>query len=133
LEEITMSNDMWMVQAMIQPFKLEAVTLALAQVPGFGGMTVTDCRGFGRGKLAADARAAVEESGDHRFDDAGLIDFTGKVRLEMAVVSRGVADAVVEAIARTAHTGRPGDGKIFVWALSGAIRVRTLQTGANAL
>ena len=128
-----MPNDMWMVEAVIQPFKLEVVMLALARVPGFGGMTVTDCRGFGRGKLAADARVAMAESDAARPQDSGLIDFTAKVRLEMAVVGRDVADALADVLARTAHTGRPGDGKIFVWPLSRAIRVRTLQTDESAL
>lgn len=131
-----MPEDMWMIEAMIQPFKRESVTLALAAVPGFGGMTVSDCRGFGRGKLAADAMASeAGKTGDPRrgSSELGLVDFTDKTKIEVVVATREVADAVVDAIAQSAHTGRPGDGKIFVWPISRAVRVRTFQADRNAL
>ena len=132
-------SDLWMVLAVIQPFRLDAVTLALEEIPGFGGMTVSDCRGFGHGKVA-----------DERVDDTGgkshgpalhserepsgeVVDFTQKVRLEIAVVGRARADLVIETIARSAHTGRRGDGKVFAWPVSAAVRVRTFDNGARAL
>ena len=130
-----MSDAMWLVEAIIQPFKLETVTLALARVPGFGGMTVSDCRGFGRGKLDAEVAASERNAQPHRGLDVEveLADFTAKVKIEVAVATRGVADAVVEAIKQSAHTGRRGDGKIFMWSIERAIRVRTFQVDEAAL
>lgn len=115
-----MNDDLWMVAAVIQPFKLDAVSYALQQVPGFGGMTVSDCRGYGQGKLKA-------------APDAALSDFTGKLKVEAAVAGRATAERVANALARAAHTGRPGDGKVFVWPLSRVVGVRTLAENANAL
>lgn len=129
-----MKDEMWMIEAIIQPFKLEAVTLALAGLPGFGGMTVSDCRGFGRGKLAADSASAQGHSGERRSHaESEFTDFTSKVRIEIAVATRTAADAVADTIAQSAHTGRRGDGKIFMWAMARAIRVRTFQTDSAAL
>lgn len=120
--------DLWMVQAVIQPFRLDAVSFALQEVPGFGGMTVSECRGYGRGKVypcgEGDARKASNE---------GLIDFTPKVKVEVAVAGQATAEQVVEAIARAAHTGNRGDGKVLAWPLGRAVRVRTFDDGAPAL
>ena len=130
-----MSDAMWLVEAIIQPFKLETVTLALARVPGFGGMTVSDCRGFGRGKLDAEVAASERNAQPHRGVDVEveLADFTAKIKIEVAVATRAVADAVVETIMQSAHTGRRGDGKIFMWSIDRAIRVRTFQVDEAAL
>ena len=130
-----MSDAMWLVEAIIQPFKLETVTLALARVPGFGGMTVSDCRGFGRGKLDAEIAASERNAQPHRGVDVEveLADFTAKIKIEVAVATRAVADAVVETIMQSAHTGRRGDGKIFMWSIDRAIRVRTFQVDEAAL
>ncbi|MEO7986162.1 MAG: P-II family nitrogen regulator [Gemmatimonadales bacterium] len=122
---------MWIVEAIIQPFKLDAVTRALEQVPGFGGMTVSDCRGFGHEKLGLEE----EDTAEHavRRPDANLTDFKPKIRLEVAVAGRELADAVADMIAGTAHTGRGGDGKVFLWPIARAIRIRNLGTDENAL
>lgn len=131
-----MRDEMWMVEAIIQPFKLETVTLALAGLPGFGGMTVSDCRGFGRGKLAADAAASEPPSPDaprRNQAEPEIADFTTKVRIEIVVATRETADAVADTIAQSTHTGRRGDGKIFMWAIQRAVRVRTFQVDAAAL
>ncbi|MFN7943080.1 MAG: P-II family nitrogen regulator [Thermoanaerobaculia bacterium] len=120
-----------MVVAIIQPFRLDAVTLALESIPGFGGMTVSECRGFGHGKVA-DEPPDGEGGAGHRVA-AGIVDFTAKVRLDVAVAGRARADAVVETIARAAHTGRRGDGKIFLWQLARAVRVRTSEEDRRAL
>ena len=130
-----MADDMWMVQAVIQPFRLDTVTLALEELPGFGGMTVSDCRGFGQEKLA-DLDEASESATSHprrRRTDSGLVDFTAKVRLDIATFGRAQADAIVDTIARTAHTGRRGDGKIFAWRIARVVRVRTFEESADAL
>lgn len=123
--------DLWMVVAIIQPFRLDAVTLALESLPGFAGMTVSDCRGFGREKLRDDPQAGTGSSGGRI--GFGITDFTNKVKLEIAVVGFERMDEVVAVIARTAHTGNRGDGKIFTWPLVRAVRVRTLEEGASAI
>ena len=133
--------DLWVVQAIVQPFRLDDIVLALEALPGFGGMTVVECRGFGREKaadLARQSRAASE--GDDRGADRGrelgvesLTDFTRKVLLEAAVAGREHADAVVAAIGQAAHTGRRGDGKIFVWPLARAMRIATFEENERAL
>lgn len=132
-----MADDMWMIEAIIQPFKLDEITLALEEIPAFRGMTVSDCRGFGQEKLSASATTSDDttaaEPGRSRSRDADFIDFTTKLKLEIAVAGRAGADIVVETIARTAHTGLRGDGKIFVWPLARVVRVRTLEWDASAL
>jgi nitrogen regulatory protein PII len=124
--------DLWMVVAIIQPFRLDAVTLALESLPGIAGMTVSDCRGFGREKLRDDSQAAGTGPPGDRIA-FGITDFTNKVKLEIAVVGLERTDEVVAVIARTAHTGNRGDGKIFTWPLVRAVRVRTLEEGASAI
>ena len=124
MEMRTADQDLWMILAIIQPFKLDSVTLALEGLPAFGGVTVSDCRGFGHGKQAAE-RAEP-------FSEAQVVDFKPKIRLDIAVAGSEAADRIIETIARAAHTGRPGDGKIFAWPLRRAVRVRTLdETGAT--
>ena len=127
-----MDDDLWMVLAVIQPFRLDAVSFALQDLPGFGGMTVSECGGYGRGKLDPTNDPGVD-AGAREASNPGLVDFTAKVRVEVAVAGRATAERVVEAIARTAHTGNRGDGKVFAWPLGRAVRVRTFDDGAAAL
>ena len=124
-------DDLWMVVAIIQPFRLDAVTLALESIPGFGGMTVSECRGFGRGRVAE--AAPDRERGDGRRVAADVVDFAAKLRIDVAVAGRERADAVIDTIAGAAHTGRRGDGKVFLWQLARAVRVRTLEEDRQAL
>ncbi len=126
-----MAEELWMVMAVIQPFKLDTVTRALVNVVGFAGMTVSDCRGFGREKL--ESSDGGEDQAQRYQSDAGLVDFTPKVRLEIAVAGRESADAVAEALVQSAHTGRRGDGKIFLWPIARVVRIRTHEGGADAL
>lgn len=129
-----MSEDMWMILAIIKPFKLDAVTLALESMPGFAGITVSDCRGFGRERLADLEEAAADTTGQRRRSTTEeLSDFTDKVRVEIVVRGRNSGDAVMDVIARTAHTGRRGDGKIFMWPITAAIRIRTSERDSKAL
>ena len=123
--------ELWMVQAIIQGFKLDSVTRALEQLPGFGGMTVSDCRGFGHEKLGTEGEDR-DRPGGHR-PEADLTDFKPKIRLEIAIAGWERADAVAETIARSAHTGRGGDGKVFLWLLSRAIRIRNHGLDEDAL
>ena len=122
------SVDLWMIQAVIQPFKLDQVTRALENLDGFSGMTVAPVRGFGQEKLAI---PDVTDAALRRRET--LDDFTSKLRLDVVVSGRHLADDVIAVIARTAHTGNRGDGKIFMWPLARVLRVRTMQEGADAL
>jgi nitrogen regulatory protein PII len=127
----SMTAGLWLIQAIIQPFKLDAVTRALGQLPGFGGMTVSDCRGFGHERLGLEAEDRDQPSA--RAADADLLEFKPKLRLEIAVAGRERADAVAQTIARSAHTGRGGDGKIFLWPVTRAIRIRSFGLDESAL
>ena len=126
--EDELRDELWMIQAIIQPFKLDQVTRALHGVEGFPGMSVTGGRGFGRVQLTNPAPMGTA----HRPREV-LDELTNHLRLEIVVPGRRLADAIVEAIAHTAHTGNPGDGKIFVWPLARVVRIRTLQEGRDAL
>lgn len=131
------SSELWMIHAVIQPFKLDAVTLALEHLPEFGGMTVLDCRGFGRGRMdgertGVDVGAGVGATAA-RQDRMDVVEFARKVKLEIAVAGRKAAESIVETIVRHAHTGRAGDGKVFAMPISRAVRVRTYETDERAL
>lgn len=109
------------VSAVIKPQKLEDVRAAL-QAIGVSGLTVTDVRGYGRQKGHTEVYRGAEYS----------VDFRPKVKIEVAVASDRLA-AVIEAIRDRANSGAIGDGKIFVFDLENVIRVRTGETGADAL
>lgn len=113
---------MKMVLAFVQPFKLDDVTRSLAQIPRFPGMTVAAVRGFGR------EHAELPLGGP----EGVLADFTDKVQIE-SIVHDDQVDAVIEAIARTAHTGRYGDGMIFVVPVERALRIATLREGEETV
>jgi nitrogen regulatory protein P-II 2 len=112
---------MKMVVAVVKPFKLEEVRRALTEL-GVHGLTVSEVKGFGRQKGQTEIYRGAEY-------EASLVP---KVRLEVAA-SDDEADRIVEAIQRTANTGRIGDGKIFVLDLLNVTRIRTGETGAEAL
>ena len=109
------------ITAIIKPFKLEEVREALGDV-GVSGLTVTEVKGFGRQKGHTELYRGAEY----------LVDFLPKIKLEVAVPSERV-DAVVEAIIRSAGTGKIGDGKIFVWDLGKVVRIRTGELDADAI
>ena len=109
------------VSAILKPFKLDDVREALSEV-GISGITVTEVKGFGRQKGHTELYRGAEY----------VVDFLPKVKLEVAVADEQL-DAVIEAIAKTANTGKIGDGKIFVYDLEQVIRIRTGETGAEAL
>ena len=112
---------MKLVIAVIKPHKLDEVRDALAPL-GVAGMTVTECRGFGRQKGQPEIYRGAEYN----------IRLLPKAKIEN-MVDDGQVDAVVEAIVRSARTGRIGDGKIFVASLGHAVRIRTGETQAEAL
>ena len=112
---------MKMVMAIIKPFKLDDVREALAEA-GVAGITATEVKGFGRQKGHTELYRGAEY----------MVDFLPKIKLEIAVPSDRV-DAVVEAIMRSAGTGKIGDGKVFVWDLERVVRIRTGELDADAL
>lgn len=112
---------MKLVTTIIKPFKLDDVREALAQI-GVQGMTVTEVKGFGRQKGHTELYRGAEYA----------VDFLPKVKLEVAI-DDALLEQVLEAISSAAHTGKIGDGKIFVSELSQAVRIRTGETAAEAL
>ena len=109
------------ITAIIKPHRLEAVREALTGV-GVEGLTVTEVRGFGRQKGHTEIYRGAEYT----------VSFVPKLKIEVAVASK-LEDQVVQVIKETAATGEIGDGKIFVLDLSGAMRIRTGETGEDAL
>jgi nitrogen regulatory protein P-II 1 len=109
------------IEAIIKPFKLDEVKEALHEV-GVSGITVLEAKGFGRQKGHTELYRGAEY----------VVDFLPKVKLEV-VVDDNMADRVVEAIANAAKTGRIGDGKIFVSSIDQALRIRTGETGSDAI
>ncbi|WP_456379822.1 P-II family nitrogen regulator [Thiolapillus sp.] len=112
---------MKLVTAIIKPFKLDDVREALSEV-GVAGITVTEVKGFGRQKGHTELYRGAEY----------VVDFLPKIKLEAAVGSDQV-DQVIEAITNAARTGKIGDGKIFVTEVEQTIRIRTGETGTEAL
>jgi nitrogen regulatory protein P-II 2 len=112
---------MKLVTAIIKPFKLDEVREALSAI-GVQGITVTEVKGFGRQKGHTELYRGAEY----------VVDFLPKVKVEAAVDS-SLIDQVIEAISRSASTGKIGDGKIFVSNLEQAVRIRTGETGSDAL
>ena len=109
------------IEAIIKPFKLDEVKEALQEV-GLQGITVTEAKGFGRQKGHTELYRGAEY----------VVDFLPKVKIEIVVEDDRV-NAVVEAIERAARTGKIGDGKIFVSTLDQVVRIRTGETGKDAL
>jgi len=109
------------VTAIIKPFKLDEVREALSAI-GVQGITVTEVKGFGRQKGHTELYRGAEY----------VVDFLPKVKIEAAIKS-DILDQVIEAIEKSANTGKIGDGKIFVFELEQVVRIRTGETGADAL
>jgi len=109
------------ITAVVKPFKLEEVREALAEV-GVTGLTVTEVKGFGRQKGHTELYRGAEY----------VVDFLPKVKIE-AAVKDDMLDRVIEAVEKAANTGKIGDGKIFVFDLLQVVRIRTGETGPDAL
>ena len=112
---------MKLIMAVIKPFRLDDVRDALSEI-GIKGMTVTEVKGFGRQKGHTELYRGAEYA----------VDFLPKIKLEVAVPS-DLVDRVIESITTAAQTGKIGDGKIFVSEIEQAIRIRTDETGPEAL
>ena len=109
------------IEAIIKPFKLDEVKEALAAI-GIEGMTVTEVKGFGRQRGHTELYRGAEY----------VVDFLPKIKIEVAVTDE-LLDGVVEAIQKSANSGKIGDGKIFVWQLDQVVRIRTGELDADAL
>ncbi len=112
---------MKLVTAIIKPFKLDEVREALSAI-GVQGITVTEVKGFGRQKGHTELYRGAEY----------VVDFLPKVKIEAAIKAE-LVDQVIEAIEKSANTGKIGDGKIFVFNLEQAVRIRTGESGPDAL
>jgi nitrogen regulatory protein P-II 2 len=112
---------MKLVTAIIKPFKLDEVREALSAI-GVQGITVTEVKGFGRQKGHTELYRGAEY----------VVDFLPKVKIEAAIAD-DLLDRVIEAVEKAANTGKIGDGKIFVFDLEQVVRIRTGETGAQAL
>ena len=109
------------IEAVIKPFKLDEVREALSEV-GVSGLTVTEVKGFGRQKGHTELYRGAEY----------VVDFLPKVKIEIVVPDNSVESAI-ESIVKAAHTGKIGDGKIFVTNVEQVVRIRTGETGENAV
>lgn len=109
------------IEAIIKPFKLDEVKEALHEI-GLQGITVTEAKGFGRQKGHTELYRGAEY----------VVDFLPKIKLEI-VLDDGLVERAIEAIQKAAHTGRIGDGKIFVTTVEEALRIRTSERGLDAL
>jgi len=114
-------NAMKLITAIIKPFKQDDVREALSEI-GIAGVTATEVKGFGRQKGHTELYRGAEY----------VVDFLPKVKLEIAVPA-ALVDQAIEAIVQSANTGKIGDGKIFVTALEQVIRIRTGETGEEAI
>jgi len=112
---------MKLISAIIKPFKLDDVREALSEI-GVQGITVTEVKGFGRQKGHTELYRGAEY----------VVDFLPKVKLDVAV-DEGIVDQVIESIRNAANTGKIGDGKIFVYPVEQVIRIRTGESGPEAL
>ncbi len=112
---------MKLITAIIKPFKLDDVREAISEI-GVQGITVTEVKGFGRQRGHTELYRGAEY----------VVDFLPKVKLEIAIAD-GLLEQTLEAIVQAAHTGKIGDGKIFISDLDEAIRIRTGETGVQAL
>ncbi len=112
---------MKLIVAVIKPYKLDEVREALAEI-GMQGMTVTETKGFGRQRGHTELYRGAEY----------VVDFLPKIRVDV-VVDDELVDSAIEVISNAAHTGKIGDGKIFVQPIEQAIRIRTGETGSPAL
>jgi len=112
---------MKMVVAIIKPFKLDDVREALSEI-GVQGITVTEVKGFGRQKGHTELYRGAEY----------VVDFLPKVKIELAI-DDDILEQVIESISKAANTGKIGDGKIFVSTLEQVVRIRTGETGSEAL
>jgi nitrogen regulatory protein P-II 1 len=106
------------IKAIMQPFLVSRVVEALKMIPGLPGVTVSDVRGFGRAQAVGAVNTVAE----------GAVEYVKKSKLEV-VVPDEMVEKVVETIQRNAHTGNPGDGKIFVHKVDEVIRIRTGERG----
>ena len=109
------------VEAVIKPFKLDEVREALSAI-GVNGLTVTEVKGFGRQKGHTELYRGAEY----------VVDFLPKIKIEV-ILATDMVDSAIEAIIKAAHTGKIGDGKIFVTSVAQVIRIRTGETGEAAI
>lgn len=114
------SDDLWLVVAIVQPFKVDVITLTLARHPAYDGMTITDCRGLST------------QTGRMMVADGEGDEPRPRTRLELLVSGRVQAEAIADTIALAAHTGRFGDGKVLILPVQESLSIREFPRGATA-
>jgi len=117
-----LENNMKEIKGIIRDFKLDAVITELNKIEGLPGITISEIKGFGKLK-AKDAQDKISE---------GLHEFVKRIKIEL-VVHNKIVDDVIDTIQRIAHTGNPGDGKIFVTEVSNVVKIRTNERGEEAI
>lgn len=110
------------IKAIIRDFKLDAVITELKKIEGLPGITISEIKGFGKSK-AKNAQDKISE---------GLHEFVPRIKLEI-VLHNDIVEDVIDVIQRTAHTGNPGDGKIFVTEVCNVVKIRTNERGEEAI
>ncbi|MBU1100561.1 MAG: P-II family nitrogen regulator [Bacteroidetes bacterium] len=110
------------IKAIVRPFKVDDIITALHKIEGLPGLTISEIKGFGKSK-AKNSEDSIRE---------GLHDFVEKAKLEL-VVNDELAEEVVNTIQKIAHTGNPGDGKIFVIEINDVVKIRTNERGTDAI
>jgi len=110
------------IKAIIRPFKLDDVITALHKIDGLPGLTISGIKGFGKSK-AINSKDAVKE---------GLHNYVKKIKIEI-VVSNNMVEEIINVLQKNAHTGNPGDGKIFIINVEDVIKIRTNERGNNAI
>lgn len=110
------------IKAIIRDFKLDAVITELKKIEDLPGLTISEIKGFGKSK-AKYAKDKISE---------GLHEFVPRIKIEL-VVHNSIVDEVIDVIQRTAHTGNPGDGKIFVTEVVNVVKIRTNERGEEAI
>ena len=121
------------IKAIIQPFMLTRVVTALHKIEGLPGITISEIKGFGKSRGKKSSLSGIPpEAGENGNIEEGIYEFIPKVKIEM-VVQDEMVEEVLATIKENAHTGNPGDGKIFVIEVSNVVKIRTNERGEIAL
>ena len=120
------------IKAIIQPFMLTRVVTALHKIEGLPGITISDIKGFGKSKGKKSSLSDIPPEAGENDNDEGIYEFVPKNKIEI-VITDELAEIVVNTIQENAHTGNPGDGKIFVTEVRNVVKIRTNDRGEEAI
>jgi nitrogen regulatory protein P-II 1 len=120
------------IKAIIQPFMLTRVVTALHKIEGLPGITISDIKGFGKSRGKKSSLSKIPLDAGENGNNEGIYEFVPKNKIEV-VVQNEFVEAIVNTIQENAHTGNPGDGKIFVTEVSNVVKIRTNERGEEAI